>query len=351
VSDRIYIPPTPNKSILDKGMDYGIKGGLLVGGFFLLRKLYRDFRKTQEEKNIDKKPETRQAMSIRSALNPSGISWMKSLDTTNTSALFQTAGEITNIEEVRMSYRSLYNDDLWDDLRSELSPTEFERFTKTVQFNQAKKTGSPVSIAQSKVLKAGWVITEKEVTIRRTPLVIGTATHFSKRDLLPLVVLYDIYKWTEDKFKGTNILAKAPANSYLGYYRGTNDDQGYDKTNDVHFIRVQSLTPDKKMVYYWVARSNVMTVQTAKEADTHRKFYIESKAFSGLSGTGNLIVAKFNVSVLNGNFRVVGKAKPEMVIGVSLYEKLSDTKGNSFLKVRTAQGYDRWVDEKLITIV
>jgi hypothetical protein len=348
MADKFYIPPQ-NKSILDKGFDLGIKGGLIVGGVFLLRKLYRDWRKTNEEKLINESPETRQAMSLRSAINPSGISWMKSLDTTNLTQLFQAASEITDIEKVRQSYKNLYTDDMWDDLRSELSASDLERFTKTVQFNNAKKTGKPVSISQSKELKGGWVISEKEVTLRRTPVVIGTATHFSSRDLIPYVVLYDMYKWAADKFKGTNILAKSPMNRYLGYYKATNDDQGYDKENDVHFIRVQTKTPENKMVYYWVARSNVRTVQTAKEADSIKKFFVESKAFSGFGGMGNLALGNIGTPVFDEKFRHVGEATPGMIIGVLLGEKLIDNSGKSMIKIRTQQGFDRWINENHIT--
>ena len=68
-----------NKSVL-------IKGALIAGGIYLTyrvgKNLIAKVNKNNAQKNTDDKPEVRQAMSLRSSVNPSGYSWMKSFDTT-----------------------------------------------------------------------------------------------------------------------------------------------------------------------------------------------------------------------------------------------------------------------------
>jgi hypothetical protein len=343
----IFIQSPQNKSILDKGFDYGVKGGLIIGGFFLLRKLYRDYKKTEEEKNIDKKPETRQAMSLRSAMNPSGISWLKSMDTTNVKAILDTAKEIKNIDAVREAYKNLYTDDMWEDLKSELSPEDLERFTKTAQYGQSKEAGTTNKIFN---LKPGYVITAKEGNLRKTP---KTSAYFLS------VIPFSNYL----NQKISNIILTAKENKYLGVFDAKKEDVAMDTESNVLFIRVRAFSKEQKEIKYWVAKSVVNIVEKREEVfdkQNHlvrglEKVLIPVASLSGigfcdLTGYENIAVSKIATPVLNNQLKIVGMAGPDMIIGLLTGETLTDGKEMNLIKVKTDQGFERWVNQKHITV-
>ena len=70
--------------------------------------------KSDAQNKADDSPEVRQAMSLRSAMNTSGISWMMSMDTTDTSTVLNTAKTITNLDSVQKAYKNLYQNNLLD---------------------------------------------------------------------------------------------------------------------------------------------------------------------------------------------------------------------------------------------
>lgn len=72
-----------------------VNGILVLGGIYITyrlgKKLIAEFNKSNAQDNADDSPEVRQAMTLKSAMNPSGISWMMSFDTTNSSQILNTA--------------------------------------------------------------------------------------------------------------------------------------------------------------------------------------------------------------------------------------------------------------------
>ena len=113
-----------------------IKGALIAGGIYLTyrvgKNLIAKVNKNNAQKNTDDKPEVRQAMSLRSSVNPSGYSWMKSFDTTNVDTVMEIAKTITNLDKVQKAYKDLYQDNLLDDLQSDLSTGEYEAFLNII---------------------------------------------------------------------------------------------------------------------------------------------------------------------------------------------------------------------------
>ena len=65
-----------------------VNGILVLGGIYITyrlgKKIIDGINKKDTQTKADDSPEVRQAMALRSAMNPSGISWMMSFDTTNT---------------------------------------------------------------------------------------------------------------------------------------------------------------------------------------------------------------------------------------------------------------------------
>ena len=65
-----------------------VNGVLVIGGIYLSYRLGKNLlaalNKSDAQAKADDSPEVRQAMALRSAMNPSGVKWMMSIDTTNT---------------------------------------------------------------------------------------------------------------------------------------------------------------------------------------------------------------------------------------------------------------------------
>jgi hypothetical protein len=80
-----YIPfPMANSGSSNSGGP-SLTGGLMLFGGLLLtyhlgKKLIEELRKGGAERRADDSPEVQQAMLLRMAMNPSGVSWMKSFD-------------------------------------------------------------------------------------------------------------------------------------------------------------------------------------------------------------------------------------------------------------------------------
>lgn len=68
------------------------------------------------------------AQLYRQAVNPSGYKWLMELDGTNEEMLFKLAAETYNYQGVATAYKALYETDLTEDLRKELSTSDFQQF-------------------------------------------------------------------------------------------------------------------------------------------------------------------------------------------------------------------------------
>jgi hypothetical protein len=121
-----------------------INGALVVGGIYLTYRLGKNIiaslNKSDAQNKADDSPEVRQAMALRSAMNPSGISWMMSMDTTDTGTVLNTAKTITNLDSVQKAYKNLYQDNLLDNIQDELSTSEYQKFLTIISSNKDKDT-------------------------------------------------------------------------------------------------------------------------------------------------------------------------------------------------------------------
>jgi len=122
-----------------------INGLLVVGGVYLAyrfgKKIIGDINKTSAQAQTDDKPSVRQAMTLRNAMNRSGVSWMMSSDGTNEQLILDTARQISDLDEVSKNYRDLYQSNLLDDLQRELSAEDYSKFLTLVPIlaNQLRK--------------------------------------------------------------------------------------------------------------------------------------------------------------------------------------------------------------------
>jgi hypothetical protein len=123
-------------SLKDKAVTLGM-GALVAGaGFLVVRKLVKSARKNRKQKLFSE--EGQQALLIHSAINPSGISWLKWTDGTNEEAIFEVARQITKFKKVAQEYKILYNRALVSELEKELSTEEYAKFMDIVNSGEGQ---------------------------------------------------------------------------------------------------------------------------------------------------------------------------------------------------------------------
>lgn len=328
-------------SFLDNPQRLLVGGAVVgVGGFFLYKlgkKIFTGINKRNTQAMADDSPEVRQAMALRSAINPSGSSWMKSFDTTNKTAVFETASQIKKLDEVINDYQKLYNNDLLKDLQNELSTSDYQKFLTMVSSNPAKTGGSaPVTFAQ----KSQLVVAKAEIFLRSSP---DASYHGA------------IYEITGNK----NIIRKAKVGEFLGYATG---NQHFDEKNNVKFIEVAYLIkkdgiPDAMKKYagqtfrYWVSSSaNYVQIfpfykeMFEKYPSTQDEVSYKKPLtyYSGLTGImENPVVTVKATLVLNEKMQPVIKVQALTLLGT--YIMGLDTGKVQYIKFRTVDNTQRWV--------
>ena len=346
-----YIP----SSINSNNQGPTLTGGLLLAGGLLLtyhlgKKLIADLKQSGTERRADDSPEVQQAMLLRMAMNPSGVSWMMSFDTTRVDKVLEIASSITDLDQVAKAYRDLYQDSLLTDLQNELSTVDYQKFITLVSSNPKKQQSSntsapPVQFAKPQVL----IVAKKEVFIRSTP---DASYHGA------------FYEQFSDK----NILRTAKPGEFLGYATGI---QSFDQKNNVKFIRVgfsvmAEAAPldwkkrNREKVTFWVSSSANYVDQFSSEA-AMVKAYPGIEAYSrwmkpmnhfdsgvngapvkGLLSTGNIVV-------FDEALRPVGRATPNMLLGILEMEMKNGN--DTYYRFLTENNLQRWVNSHQVKIL
>jgi hypothetical protein len=117
-------------SLKDKAVAIGLGALVIGGGFLVARKMVKNARKNRKQKLFTE--EGQQALLIHSALNPSGMSWLKWMDGTKEEAIFEVARQIKKFKKVAQEYKILYNKALVSDLEKELSTEDYNKFMDIV---------------------------------------------------------------------------------------------------------------------------------------------------------------------------------------------------------------------------
>lgn len=337
-----------------------INGLLIVGGAYLAyrfgKKLIADINKNAVQSQTDDKPSVRQAMTLRNAMNSSGVSWMMSADGTDEALILDTAKSITNLDEVSKNYRDLYQSNLLDDLQRELSAEDYSKFLTLVSSNPNKSTkkGSapPVTFAK----KSQLVVAKKPVAIRTSP---DASNHGA---------FYEV-------FSDKNIVRTAQPGEFLGYATG---NQHFDEVNNVKFIEVgyvingekapMLFKPMNKRKYtYWVsASSNYVEIfdyykpmferypSTLSATPWMKPLdYFDpappkkkEKSVKGISGVSSKLITTSLVQVLNEKFQPIASADSNTLLGLLIMTM--DTGKERFHKFRTVDNTERWVNARYI---
>jgi hypothetical protein len=285
-------------------------------------------------------------MALRSAMNPSGISWMMSMDTTDTGTVLNTAKTITNLDSVQKAYKNLYQDNLLDDIQDELSTSEYQKFLTIISSNKDKDTSKggapPVQFAKANQL----IVAKKAVSLRSSP---DASNHGA---------FYEV-------FSDQNILRQAYAGEFLGYATGR---QQFDEVNNVKFIEVAYVinavnapaaykNKNKKRVSFWVSSSSLYV-----DIFTYYKnmfdAYPAAKKLTGWKKPPDFftlkgipmprLLTRMNTPVLNERLIPIAYAMPNTVLGKLIMSM--NTGNGEYLQFQTVDNTLRWVDKRYIQL-
>jgi hypothetical protein len=335
---------------VDNNQSKIINGVLVIGGIYLTYRLGKNIitslNKSDAQNKADDSPEVRQAMALRSAMNPSGISWMMSFDTTNTSTVMDSAKTITNLDNVQTAYKNLYQDNLLDDLQSELTSSDYQKFLTIISANSKKDTSGGGSAAVQFAKPNQLIVAKKAVTLRTSP----DATNHG--------AFYEV-------FSAKNIIRQAKPGEFLGYATGR---QQFDDVNNVKFIEVAYVinaasappaykSKNKVRVSFWVS-SSVLFVDIfpyyknmfdAYPSTKNYTSWMKPQDFFSLKGIPMpRLLTKINTPVLNENLTPIAVAQPNTILG-RLIMSMKTGKGE-FLQFQTVDNTLRWVDKRFIQL-
>jgi hypothetical protein len=347
----------PGDTRAEHALDYLMQhpGRVLVGGAviglsgFILYKIGRKIIAKAQEKNtqmkIDDSPAVRQAMVIRDAFNPSGISFLKNIDSTRTSKIYDAAKNITNFDEVIKAYNKLYGSELVTDLQDELSADEYQKLMTLLSTIPGKKGAPPVTFAKKNQL----VVAKKEVYVRNTP---DASYHEA---------------WYESS-KGDNISYKASPGDFIGYATGK---QEFDLENNVKFIQVgyvikkTGIPMGYKMIAgtsctYWVSSSK----DYVDIFDYYKPMFLQyprTKQIVGIKkpldyydgGVKGLpvkmVVSSSETKILNDKMQPYCTVESHVLLGEYLGSLVYGK--TTFIAFLTIDNTERWVDSKNVKII
>lgn len=244
---------TNQNRIFNPGPQF-FNGLLALGGLVLAYRLgkgiVQDMKKESALRLADDSPLVQQALLLRDALNPSGISWLMPLDQTNVAKVLEVAAQITNLDSVAAAYRDLFQDSLYQDLQNELSTLNYQKFLTIVSSNPAKVTGGGALPAAVFAKAGALLVAKRDVFIRSSP---DASNHGA---------IYEI-------FSAPNVLRTAKAGTFIGYATGK---QEYDAKNNVKFIQAGfTVKPEsapvawkskaQQQVTFWVSSSKTYVDQ------------------------------------------------------------------------------------------
>lgn len=311
-----------------------LRGAVIIGsltlGYFVGKRIFEKYRARKTAMLVDQSPEVRQAMSLRSGMNPSGVAWLMWGDGTKEDAILQVAQQIQDLDAVAIAYRNLYGNELIKDLQSELSAKDFNAFLQSISSN-SNNSGKNSSGSYSAPQRL--IVALQTVYIRTSP----DASYHGR-----------IYEVGENK----NIFKTARAGEFIGYATGK---QHYDSKNGVPFIEV-AYKKDGVSHVLWISASSNYTEQFSSKEALLAKYPQNGGALSsmlplsllgwmGLSG--NRMVTKEHAQVYNENFKATEVIPSGMLVG---YPVMTLTGGpNAYTLIRTANGKDRWIETESLT--
>jgi Annexin len=299
----------------NENIDLLIKAGIGIALFIFGKKFFVNLKKETTESRVESDPSVGQAQGLRLAMNPSGNEWMRKFDGTTTDTIFSIAKEITDIESVRQAYKKLYNTSLYEDLQSELSANDYQKFLALA--TKGKAGSHNYAPTRSDIAANHYVITTAQANIRRTP--VKQSKYFSTNNIVKLTDKGKIVGLSTGKFV-------------------------YDEDHDVVFIEFWTLTTKNIKTSYFVAKSQVELLDRKAKLEREKQVKLPIEILEGIHNeepAKQEVISTSQAQIYAENFEPLGKAPKGIIIGFPLLT-LNTNQGN-YIKVKTIQGLIRWI--------
>jgi hypothetical protein len=327
-----------------------LRGLMIAGGLYLgyrvTSKAIKNMRSRNTSVLADQSPEVRQAMGLRSAMNPSGVSWLMWSDGTNEDAIAQIASQITNLDAVATAYRNLYGKELIQDLQGELSTDKFNAFLQTISNNRINSSNSSGSSNSTGSRSSGAYTAPQKMIVAKRSVFVRTSPDASYHGAW--------YEVGENK----NIYKTASPGEFIGYATGK---QHFDSKNNVKFIevafRVGAGAPGAlaskigQSMLLWVSASSNYVAQFNSEstlaqaypnARNQLSYMLPIPGLGWLSAPGSRVITTESAFVLGEKFEPIARVSEEVLLG---YPVMSlDGNAMHYTLVRTLDGTDRWIN-------
>tara|TARA_R110001592_G_scaffold43005_1_gene139508 strand:- start:30900 stop:31940 length:1041 start_codon:yes stop_codon:yes gene_type:complete len=328
-----------------------LRGLMIAGGLYLgyrvTRKAIKNMRSRNTSVLADQSPEVRQAMGLRSAMNPSGVSWLMWSDGTNEDAIAQIASQITNLDAVATAYRNLYGKELIQDLQGELSTDKFNAFLQTISNNRINNSSGSSSSSRS---SSGAYTAPQRMIVAKRSVFVRTSPDASYHGAW--------YEVGENK----NIYKTASPGEFIGYATGK---QHFDSKNNVKFIevafRVGAVAPGSlaskvgQSMLLWISASSNYIAQFTSEsalaqaypnARNQLSYMLPIPGLGWLSAPGSRVITNEAAMVLGEKFQPIASVLEDVLLG---YPVMSlDGNAMNYTLVRTLEGNDRWINSNQI---
>lgn len=308
----------PKYNIPDGTVDKLLKAGVLVVAFFVGKKLIKNAAQDSADGQIDTDPAAGQARALNAAMNPSGIDWMRTFDTTNTTAIYDIAPQIVSLDKVKDYYKAQTKGRiLHEDLINELGAEGYNKFLALA--TKGKSGSIKYSPVRNDIPANKWVITKAETNVRKTPV------------------------YQSKYLPNNNILKLVPSGKALGITTGK---FAYDQSNDVTFIEFYTL--GAKVAgkhYFYVANSQVELITKEEKAKREKTGKIPLELLAGLSGIDYYTTQAVSIQTMliyDEDFKALASIPRNVIIGFPLLTL--DTGKGKRIKVQTVQGNIRWVN-------
>jgi hypothetical protein len=296
--------------------------------FWLANKLINKLNKNTTEGQVENDPSVGQAQGLRQAINPSGNNWMKSFDGTDTKGIFAIAGQITDLEAVRIAYKKLYNSSLYEDLQAELTASDYQKFLGIA--TKGKAGNQNYAPTRVDIPPKQWVITTSEAYIRKTPV-------------------------KESKFMyGNNIIKLASKGKILG---ATTGKFVFDEKNDTVYIEFWTLNMKYQKKLFYVAKSRVELLSDKDKIAREKQAKFEVELLEGVEAVNNIakmetptqrVISTEVLNVFDENFKFITKAVKGLIMGFPIMSL--DTGKGKYLKIKTVEGKIRWIKADKVVI-
>ena len=154
---------TPNKSKTKPIVKIGAGVLIAAATTYGTIKTVKFIKKRNAEKRAGSDINVQQAMLLKSAMNPSGVSSLMWGDGTKESAIKNVASQITDLNKVIKEYRNLYSRNLLQDLQNELNNNDYATF-----INSVSNSGTQIASDGVQVIKTNgrnWVCVRRDTKV------------------------------------------------------------------------------------------------------------------------------------------------------------------------------------------